>query len=62
MEGETIFIAESLIGELLGIRQLHWGDWLISFGYLQLALIDYRGLHLKALGAGGYPLPQTPNH
>jgi putative transposase len=60
-KGETIFVAESLIGELLGIRQLHWGDWLISFGDLELALIDYRGLHIKALEAGGYPLPQTPN-
>jgi hypothetical protein len=28
---------------------------------LPLALIDYRGLKLKALGAGEYPLPQTPN-
>jgi putative transposase len=60
-KGEKIFIAESLIGELIGIRQLHWGDWLLSFSYLPLALIDYRGLELKALGAGEYPLPQTPN-
>lgn len=60
-KGERIFIAESLIGELIGIRQLPWGDWLISFSYLPLALIDYRGLKLKALGAGEYPLPQTPN-
>jgi putative transposase len=60
-KGEKIFIGESLVGELLGIRQMHWGDWLISFAYLPLALIDYRGLQLKALGAGEYPLPHTPN-
>jgi len=51
-KGEKIFIAESLIGELIGIRQLHWGDWLLSFSYLPLALIDYRGLKLKALPPG----------
>jgi putative transposase len=60
-KGEKIFIGESLIGELVGIRQTHWGDWLVRFAYLPLALIDYRGLKLKALGAGEYPLPQTPN-
>jgi transposase InsO family protein len=60
-QGEKIFIAESLIGELLGIRQLYWGDWLLRFAYLPLTLIDYRTLKLKALGAGEYPLPQTPN-
>ena len=59
--GEKIFIGESLVGELLGIRQLHWGDWLVSFAHMPLALIDYRSLKLKALGAGVYPLPQTPN-
>ena len=59
-QGEKIFIGESLIGELVGIRQTHWGDWLVRFAYLPLALIDYRGLKLKALGAGEYPLPQTP--
>jgi hypothetical protein len=59
-QGEKIFIAESLSGELLGIRQLYWGDWLLRFAYLPLALIDFRSLKLKALGAGEYPLPQTP--
>ena len=60
-KGEKIFIGESLSAEVVGIRQLHWGDWLLSFAYLPLALIDYRSLKLKALGAGEYPLPQTPN-
>jgi hypothetical protein len=58
-QGEKIFIAESLSGGLLGIRQLYWGDWLLRFAYLPLALIDFRSLKLKALGAGEYPLPQT---
>lgn len=47
--GETIFISETLIGELVGLRQLHWGDWLLSFAYLPLALIEYRSLKLKPL-------------
>ena len=70
--GEKIFIGESLIGELLGILQTYWGDWLVYFADLPLTLIDYRALKLKvlspairaaagALGAGDYPLPQTPN-
>ena len=29
--GEKIFIGESLIGELLGILQTYWGDWLVYF-------------------------------
>ena len=58
--GEKIFIGESLVGELLGIRQLHWGDWLLSFVSTPLALIDYRSLKLKALGAGAYPPPPDP--
>ena len=66
--GEKIFIGESLIGELLGILQTYWGDWLVYFADLPLTLIDYRALKLKvlspairaaagALGAGDYPLP-----
>jgi putative transposase len=73
-KGERIFIGESLIGELLGILQTYWGDWLVSFADLPLTLIDYSTFKLKAptpsiitalalgaLGAGEYPLPQTPN-
>jgi putative transposase len=49
--GETIFISETLIGELIGLQQLYWGDWLVSFAYLPLALIEYRTLRLKPLSA-----------
>jgi putative transposase len=59
-QGKKIFIAESLIGELLGIRRLHWGDWLLSFAYLPLALIEYPSLKLKALGPGLAITSPTP--
>jgi len=46
-QGGKLYISQSLAGEWLGLRQTHWGDWLVFFSYLPLALIDYRELKLK---------------
>ena len=53
-QGGKLYISESLVGEVLGLRQTHWGDWLVFFSYLPLALIDYRALKLKPLPAAQY--------
>ena len=37
--GQAIFISEALSGELLGIRELPWGDYLVRFANLALGLI-----------------------
>jgi hypothetical protein len=37
--GQAVFISEALSGELLGIRELPWGDYLVRFANLELGLI-----------------------
>ena len=38
-KGRAVFISEALSGELLGIRELPWGDYLVRFANLELGLI-----------------------
>jgi hypothetical protein len=35
--GQAVFISEALSGELLGIRELPWGDYLVRFANLSWA-------------------------
>ena len=49
--GQAVFISEALSGELLGIRELPWGDYLVRFANLELGLIRPGESRLRRLRA-----------
>ena len=50
-KGRAVFISEALSGELLGIRELPWGDYLVRFANLELGLIRPGESRLRRLRA-----------
>ena len=57
-KGDKIFLAEALVGELVGLRQISERTWAIYFGPLQIGLLDEATM--KAIKTPVELLPMSP--
>jgi transposase InsO family protein len=57
--GQAVFVSEALSGELLGIRELPWGDYLVRFANLELGLIRPGESRLRRIRAHAHLRPDA---
>jgi len=55
--GERLFLSECLAGQLVGIREIGSGDWLVCFFHHRLGVIERKTMNFSPLGP---PRPGRP--
>lgn len=55
--GERLFLSECLAGQVVGVRELASGDWLVRFFHHRLGVIERASLRFQSLGP---PRPGRP--